>query len=488
MGKKNSMEKRYGLTTAICMVVGIVIGSGVFFKAQTVLQDTNGDMKIGILAWLIGGLIMMACILAFANMATLYEKVNGVVDYAEALVGEKYAYIVGWFMATIYYPTLVCVLAWLTARYTLVFVQSVNPDIALSEGGAISGTECMVFSFVFLCLSYGINALSPKLAGKIQVSTTIIKLIPLGLMMVVGVVYGIMNGQLVENFQGNGLAEAAVGAAGAASAGESSGHLLFGAVVSTAFAYEGWVIATSINAELQNAKRNLPIALVSGAMIIMFVYLFYFIGVAGGASTQQLIEEGATTAFLNIFGKVFGNILNLLIAISCAGALNGLMLANTRGMYSLAIRGSGPKPEIFTEVDKNTGMSTNSSIMGLLLAALWFVHFYGSNLTETKWFGLFSFDASELPIVTTYLLYIPIFFMFIKKHSELGFVKRYMIPGCAILGSCFMVFATIYAHGILPVREAKAEGGFSCPIIFYMIIFAVITIIGIMLDESRKKK
>ena len=94
---ENKMERRYGLFTAICMVVGIVIGSGVFFKAQTILQKTQGDMMLGIIAWIIGGCIMLACVLAFSVMAQKYEKVNGIVDYAEATVGPRYAYYIGCF-------------------------------------------------------------------------------------------------------------------------------------------------------------------------------------------------------------------------------------------------------------------------------------------------------------------------------------------------------------------------------------------------------
>ena len=118
----NKLERKYGLFTAICMVVGIVIGSGVFFKAQTILQITNGDMPLGVIAWLIGGAIMLACILTFAGMSQKYEKVNGIVDYAEATVGPKYGYYMGWFLSTIYYPSLTAALAWLSARYTLVFL------------------------------------------------------------------------------------------------------------------------------------------------------------------------------------------------------------------------------------------------------------------------------------------------------------------------------------------------------------------------------
>ena len=89
---EHKLERKYGLFTAICLVVGIVIGSGVFFKAQTILQKTEGNMPLGIIAWVIGGLIMLVSILTFATMAQKYEKVNGIVDYAEATVGGKYAY------------------------------------------------------------------------------------------------------------------------------------------------------------------------------------------------------------------------------------------------------------------------------------------------------------------------------------------------------------------------------------------------------------
>ena len=70
----NKLEKRYGLITAVCMVVGIVIGSGVFFKAQDVLRETGGNMLDGVLAWLIGGAIMVTLAATFAAMATLAKK------------------------------------------------------------------------------------------------------------------------------------------------------------------------------------------------------------------------------------------------------------------------------------------------------------------------------------------------------------------------------------------------------------------------------
>jgi basic amino acid/polyamine antiporter, APA family len=64
---ENSLKKKYGLLTAIAMVVGIVIGSGVFFKAESVLKATGGNMPIGIAAWLIVGFIMIVCFLHICN-------------------------------------------------------------------------------------------------------------------------------------------------------------------------------------------------------------------------------------------------------------------------------------------------------------------------------------------------------------------------------------------------------------------------------------
>lgn len=458
------LEKRYGLPTAICMVVGTVIGSGVFFKAQNVLAATGGDMPLGILAWIITGVLMILCSLQFASMAQKYQKVSGVVDYAEVTCGKGYAYYLAWFLVNIYYPGMTSVLAWVSARY-----------FGVLFGWDLAGPEVLCLAGFTLVASYTLNAFSPKLAGKFQISATVIKLIPIVLMAIVGTVAGLKSGVLTSNF--TTVVSEAVG-------GKSGG--LFAAVVATVFAYEGWIVATSINAELKNPKKNLPIALIIGSIIVVVAYVFYYIGVAGGATNAVLIEEGATTAFTNIFGTIGGTFLNICIVISCLGTLNGLMVGATRGMYAISSRGEGPRPEMFNQVDKSTNMVTNSSIWGLFVCSAWLLYFYGANLTS-GWFGYFNFDSSELPIVTIYGLYIPIFIIWMIKEKELGFVKRFLLPILALAACGFMVFAAIYAHGITPYLNAKANGEFSCPVLFYLIIFAVIMLVGAFVKKPKKK-
>ncbi|MBQ4649857.1 MAG: APC family permease [Firmicutes bacterium] len=474
---ENGLQKKYGLFTAICMVVGIVIGSGVFFKAQSILQTTSGNMVIGVWAWIIGGVIMLCCITAFAVLATKYEKVNGLVDYGEATVGPKYGYALAWFSTFIYFPSMTGVLAWVSARYTMVFITSAFPNVQLivpaDQGGCVVGPECIALALILLCGAYALNALSPKLAGHFQVSTTVIKMIPLFLMAVVGIIVGLSSdgGLLIENFQ-------------YASTGVGQGTL-FSAVVATAFAYEGWIIATSINAEIKDSKKNLPIALLVGGVIIVITYVAYYIGVAGGASVESLMNDGATIAFTNIFGSKLGLVLNLFIAISCMGTLNGLMVGSTRAMYAMAARKEGPRSDVFGQIDPHTNMPSNSAVIGLLMSAVWLVYFYGANLGAFQWFGLFSFDSSELPIVTVYGFYIPIFINFMRKATDLPPVKRFVIPTLGLLASIAMVCAAIYAHGIRPYQAAAANGTFSCPVLFYIIVFAVVMAIGFAAGKKK---
>ncbi|MBE6770679.1 MAG: APC family permease [Ruminococcaceae bacterium] len=448
------LKKKYGLLTAICMVVGIVVGSGVFFKAEAILNHTGGNLKLGILAWIIGGIIMIICAYAFSIMATKYEKVNGVVDYAEAAIGEKYGYVIGWFLSTIYYPTLTMALAWLSARYTLV--------VFLGENADISGGLCLALSGFYLIGSFALNTLSPIISGKFQVSTTFVKLVPLLLMGIVGTIYGVTKGHTVENFT-------------TVVTNVPTSDAIFKAVCATVFAYEGWIIATSINAELKDAKKNLPKALVAGAFIIVAIYVLYYVGLAGAIPNAEMMangQAGAKNAFAAVFGRVMGTGIFVFVIVSCLGTLNGLMLGCSRGLYSLSSRGRGPSPKILGHVDPNTNMPTNSSVVALLLCAAWLIFFYCSSLSNfTDKLGMFAFDPTELPIITIYPFYIPIFVKMMFNKEFKGF-NRFVAPVLAIAGSLFMVIAAIQAH------SAMIPG--------YLIIFAVIMLIGLPFMKKKE--
>lgn len=444
------------------MVIGIVVGSGVFYKAQEILITVNGNMPLGILAWLIGGTVMICCSLTFAIMASIFEGVGGAADYAELCCSKEYAFYFSWFLASILYPSLTSVLSWVSAKYAGVLF-----------GWDSAGGNVMMLAGMFLIFSYVTNVISPKIAGKLQVSTTIIKLIPLVLMATVGTIHGFAS----KNIAADTLIRT----------GDTDKLSIFSAIVATAFAYEGWIVAASINTELKNAKHNLPKALIVGGVIIVSIYTLYYIGLAGALDVGKLMDLGASAAFISLFGDKFGFILNAFVCISCLGTLNGLTMATVRGYYVCGSRLNSRLALPLTEINKYTDTPIFSSVIGLMTSAIWLFYFYGANLGG-GWFGVFNFDSSELPVITVYGLYIPIFIGFIKKQKSMSFKKRFLLPILSIIASVFIIFASIYAHGIRPYLASLESEKFSFPVLFYLVIFAVIMLGGFALKQVDHKK
>ena len=457
------MEKRYGLPTAISMVIGIVIGSGVFIKGGKVLSLTGGNLLQGIAVVGIVGLICIICSLVFAELGSRYEKVNGVVDYAEVALGPTYAYYVGWFMAVIYIPAIVAMLAFFSA---MMFLQLFGiPAIDFSTGQV--NFAAIGVGAGFLMIGYGINILSPKIAGKLQVGMTVIKLIPLVLMGIVGTIVGLANGTTMEvlNFV-NTEAYVAVDGAG-----------FFKAIVGFAFAYEGWILATSINSELKNAKRNLPLALIIGSVVTIVLYALYIFSMSCVGDVGQIIgtwpfgEGLARIAFSKIFGGPVGTIVYVFITISCLGTMNGLTMASCRGLYALSARGMGPKPEFFGDIDEQNKFSVKSAVFGMMTGGFWFAW------TVFMWMGgpgLFgaihscewlAWEPDEIGIICLYVMYIPMMIGLMVKAKDLGFVRRFLLPGLGLLCCLFFCYSIWVGYG------AKQCIGF-------LIFFAVVMFIG----------
>lgn len=462
---ENKLTKKYGLVVAICMVVGIVIGSGIFFKAGKVLSNVGGNIGSGLLVvGLVGG-VMIICSLVFATLAGRYEKVNGVVDYAEATCGARYAYYVGWFMTTMYYPILTATLAWVSAQYACVLFGYEAP-------GAVQ----LAIAALFLVGNYAVNALSPKLAGYFQVSTTVIKLIPLLLVAVVGTIAGLVNGMTPAAFSAD-LSGMTVGTT-------TVQNNVFVGVSAFAFAYEGWIIATAINSELKNAKRNLPLALVFGSIAVIAIYILYFLGMTGTLSTEQIIGAGESLpgkVFAALFNsEVVGSIVMVFVVISCLGTTNGLMLGCCRGMYSLAARGEGPKPKLFAQIDSATNIPANSSVIGLLFCGLWLfqwqVFFFDNTVLGAGRLPAFwCWEGDEVSIITLYAFYVPMFIAMMIRCKDLHPVRRFVLPCAAVLCCFFMCYCAFSAY--------RKDG----QIFSYLLTFAVIMLIGFFFSNDFKK-
>lgn len=421
VNKVEQLNKKYGLWTSIAMVVGVVIGSGVFFKADDVLILTDGNLIIALIAWVVGAISMIFGALVFAEFAQRIQKSNGIIDYFEEAYGKKTGYLIGWFQGTVYYAPLSAILAWASAMYTLTL-------FGVADSSNVSMT--WVVAGIYLILGYLLNYFGPVLAGKFQVSTMFIKLIPLTLIAIVGIISGLFNGVLVDNL-----------VISASSMNIGSGTWA-SAVVATAFAYEGWIVATTINSEIKDSKKNLPKALTIGAIIIFIVYITYFLGITGVLSTDQIINEGNNAVVIAakaLFGNVAGVLLTAFVVISCLGTLNGLTMSCIRMPFSLSVRNQGPVPKILAKVSTKTNMPTYSAIYAFIISAIYLVIWYGS---FNNWFGRFV-GLDEIPIVLIYGFYILLYVWYMKNFKDINNWKRFGVPTLAIIGSLIILYGGI---------------------------------------------
>jgi APA family basic amino acid/polyamine antiporter len=441
------LEKKYGLATAIAMVVGIVIGSGVFFKADDVLTMTDGNLIIALLAWGLGAFAMIFGALVFSEFAQRIEKSNGVVDYVEEAYGKKYGYLAGWFNGVLYLMPLSAILSWVASLYTLILFGVENPS---------NSSLTWLLALAYMLIFYGINYYASSLSGKIQVTATVIKLIPLMLVAIVGTISGISTGMTMDNFT-----------TAMKTVGSSSGTLAT-AVVATAFAYEGWIVALTINGEIKNAKRNLPLALTIGSAVVFLVYVLYFLGINGVLATGDIVVQGdnaVSTTTVQLFGATASTIMTVFVIISCLGTLNGLCMSCMRVPYSLALRGQGPMPRLLVKIDEKTKMPRNSTRFALMLSLTYLVLWYCS-LNEV--FGRY-IALDEIPIVLIYGMYMFLYVYYIRTFKDLNFFKRYLIPVCAMSGASVILY-----------------GGMSNPSIgIYLIISLMVLGLGLVFYRAE---
>lgn len=445
------VKKQYGLWTGIAMVVGIVIGSGVFIKAGGVLELSGGDLKISLLAWLIGGIIMIASGFCFAIFATKVTKYNGVVDYVEASTNEKVGYGMAWLMTNFYYPIIASVVALFAGNY---FFKMLGLDYSIVEW------QNFLFAFCVLTICVIINYLSPMLSAIFQVSATIIKLIPILIIAVVGIIVS-----LFQTGIDGGIISALTN--------KADGYVLnFGdAVKKTAFAYEGWVCATAINAELKDSNKNLPKALVIGTVAILAFYIIYYLSLSailGNGGTIEADANAPIEVFSIILGKAGQVIFSLLIMTSCLGTVNGVSISCCRGMYTMSCRGQGIAPEKFSKLGKNQSVSLLSCLYGyvmmVVMLGVWYLAMHG------VWLFKYLGSMDEIVCAIIYAVYIAMYVYMMKNFTDLNAVQRFVLPIVAILGSIFFTLCGTGLFQLITKGEVESLKAFGVFMVFFVIL------------------
>ncbi|MGL5346301.1 MAG: APC family permease [Peptostreptococcaceae bacterium] len=407
MSNQNNLKKSLGLFAALSTVVGIVIGSGVFFKANAVFTAT-GAPGLGIIAWALAGILTIAAGLTSAELAAAIPETGGMVVYLKRIYGDKVGFLTGWMLSILYYPGLIAALGYIFAS-NFAALLGVNDSVVPIIGVGI-----------ILLLGFA-NTLGSKAGGTIQTVSTVCKLVPLFLIILLGFVKG--EGSISTSLYPitNPDINLATG--------------LGAALLGVLFAYEGWLSAGNLAGEMKNPKKDLPKALVIGLTTVTLVYIAINIAYVWVLPADVLAksESPASEVANVIFGPTGARFITAGIAISIFGTLNALILTGPRTLYALAVENNIP----FVSKTNKAQAPGN---------AIWVMSFVGALYSLTQNFGL----LTDVPVFVIWIFYILTFVgVIILRSKEPNLERPYkvplypVIPLVAILGGGYVVFSTL---------------------------------------------
>ncbi len=406
----NNLKKEIGLLESITMVVGVVIGSGIFFKASKVF-DNAGSPNFGILAWLFGGIITIASALTIAEIASAIPKTGGMFVYLKELYNERVAFLFGWVQTLIYVPGVVAALSIVFVTQATYFIPMSS---ALQKIAAIS-----LILFIML-----INILSTKLGSKVQFVATVAKLIPIFLI----IVFGLINGKAHSISASTISSTGSVGIAG------------FGAaILGTLWAYDGWVGVANMAGELKNPKKDLPRSIIIGLTVVVVVYILINVAIINTMPVSAVIasKKAASDTAVILFGNSGANLISLGILISIFGALNGYLMTGVRIPFAMAQNNLLPFSKTFGKINKRFETPLNTFALEVILASAYVLSGSFEMLTNLAMFVVWLFFVMTVAGV----------FILRSKHKHLErpyTVPFYpVIPLIGITGGVYIIISTL---------------------------------------------
>lgn len=419
-------KERYGLFTAIAMIVGVVVGSGIFFKADDILSYTGGSIGLGVLVFCIGAISIVFGSLTLAELSIRTEKSGGVVGYYEEFVNKKVAAGFGWFQTFAYFGCMIPVVCWVTAVYTCSLFD-ISATLELQIG----------IAFMYMVLIYSMNLLSARFAGKFQGVSTVVKLIPLLGVAIAGFVLKTTAPEIPAGVE-------------VVKASSDVGFGWFAALIPIAFSYDGWVVATTISNEVKNPKKNMPLAFLIGPLTVLAVYLLYFVGLCrllGNEYIMTMGNDAVNVAGEFLFGPAGKKIMLVFVIIAVVGVANGMTIGGIRMPQALASKRMIPGSEKIEKIHPKYGISIPSVIISAITSCVWLLLHY----VTTKSGILGNGDVSEIAIVFSYMCY-AILYIKVFKMTRAGVIKNkfsgYVCSVLAMIGSVLILVGGIITSPI----------------------------------------
>jgi basic amino acid/polyamine antiporter, APA family len=366
------MVKALGLTSSTMLVMGSMIGSGIFIVSADIAREV-GSPALLIGAWVITGFMTIVGALSYGELAAMMPRAGGQYVYLREALGPLWGFLYGWTLFLVIQTGTAAAVAVGLGKFLGVFFPSISstnwilhiwkvPPIPLGPmvlGNMEVGinTQNLVAILVIVFLSI-VNIFGIKTGAFIQNVFTIAKVAALLGLIAIGVAIGRNPQALAANFGTNFWHNAALSAQHAVQVGVGGPMVLVGtltilavAQVGSLFSADAWNNITFTAGEVRNPSRNLPLSLALGTGVVIVLYIaanFVYLGVLplnGSADGTTILARGinhavedrvGTAVMTQMFGSAGGLLMAAAIIISAFGCDNGLLLSGARVYYAMA--------------------------------------------------------------------------------------------------------------------------------------------------------
>jgi APA family basic amino acid/polyamine antiporter len=415
-----SLRRALGLWSAVSIVVGTVIGSGIFLVPKRMIAET-GDTGTMFTVWIVGGLLTLFGALTYAELAAAMPEAGGEYVFLREAYGPFWGYLYSWTQLAVAKSGSIATLGSGFYLYLSVFLPALNHSVVtipypIGPGGRPLeihvGQLISITVIVVLC---AINYVGVEAGGKFQVMVTGLKMVLIAGVVAIGVFAKSGNyAHLAESAgAGNGF----------------SGY--FAALVAALWAYDGWNNVSMVSSEIREPQRNLPRALIFGTAAVMLTYLLVNVAYFHVLSPQQVAQTDQVAAAMMaaLFGSGGARAVTVAVMISILAALNGSILSGARVPYAMARDGY-----FFAPVARVHPTYRTPGVAMIVLCA------WSCVLILSGWYE----QLYNFVIFGSWILYaMTAASVFVLRRKRPDMARPYRVAGYPVVPALFVLVATV---------------------------------------------
>ena len=434
--KPVELLRALGLSGAISIVVGTVIGSGVFLVPSSMIQHV-GTVSLLFVVWIIAGVLSLFGALTYAELAAAMPEAGGEYVYLSAAYGPFWGFLYGWTQFWVAKSGSIATLAagfytYLTFFYPLLSRAVLVTPLHIGPGGSLLEIRYGQLVAIGLILGLGlVNYAGVKSGGGVQILVTIVKMVLIGAVIVVGLWPG--QGDFSHLQHGLPVTLSISG--------------FFAAMVSALWAYDGWNNVSMVSSEIREPQRNLPRALILGTLAVIATYLLINVAYFHVLDPLQVAHSSRLAADMMsiLYGPWAAKAVTVAVLISIFAALNGSILSGSRVPYAMARDG------LFFKSMARVHPRFHTPGPSILWLCLW-----SSVVVLSGWFE----DLYNFVIFGSWILYLLTtvsVFVLRKKRPELA--RPYRVIGYPVVPVLFSVVACLLLFNTLLTRPRESLMG-----------------------------